>query len=442
MQSLGEFLAQLSRRYAPDAFVFALLLTAVVFGLALVLTDHGPRQLVLDWYGGFWDLLSFSMQMVLILVTGYGLASSPPVRRLLGLLAEKPRTGPQGVALVALVAGLLGCLNWGLSLVAGALLAREVAVSGRLRGIQVHYPLVAAAGYVGQLVWHGGLSGSAPLVVNTQGHFLEGDMGRVLLSETLFRPFNFFVTLGILVVVPLILMSLHPRSGKVRLADLPESESVDGSEAGRPTRSSRLEDSRALVWLVGLAGVIVLIDFFRSKGLLGLDLNIVNFTLLLGGLILHGTPGSYAKAIVGGVRASSGVILQFPFYAGIMGMMTASGLAGVIAGWFVSISTPVTYPFWTLLSAGLINLAVPSGGGQWAVQGPILLEATGALGVDLGRNIMAMSYGDELTNMIQPFWALPLLGITRLRAGDILGYTAVPMVAALLIMVAGLLFLP
>ena len=194
--------------------------------------------------------------------------------------------------------------------------------------------------------------------------------------------------------------------------------------------------------IIGIAGLTFLADFFWLNGLVSLDLNVVNFTLLMLGLLLHGTPTCYAKAVVGGVRAASGVILQFPFYAGIMGMMTYSGLAVVIAHWFVAISTPLSYPFWTLCSSGVINLMVPSGGGQWAVQGPIVVEATRVLGVDMGRSIMAVAYGDELTNMIQPFWALPLLGITRLRAGDVLGYTAVVMLLVFFVMVLGVSFLP
>lgn len=442
MRAFGEWLAKLSRRYAPDSFVFAILLTFLVYLLALGLSDHGPLQLIRDWYTGFWNLLAFSMQMVLILVTGYALAISPPVAGLLSRLAKLPRSGPGAVALVAFVSALAGCLNWGLSVIVGALLAREVALSAKLRGIKVHYPLAAAAGYIGQLVWHGGLSGSAPLVVNTPGHFLEASMGRLPLNSTLFRPFNFVVTLGMVLLLPLLLMRLHPHDSGIQEATLPESPNREDPSPDPEALPGRLENSRLLIWLVAGAGLLVLVDLFSRRGLLGLDLNIVNFTMLMGGLLFHRTPAAYARAIMGGVRASSGVILQFPFYAGIMGIMSASGLAGVIAGGFVAVSNSLTYPVWTLLSAGVINLAVPSGGGQWAVQGPIVVEASRTLGVDLGRSLMSVAYGDELTNMIQPFWALPLLGITRLKAGDILGYTAVPMLFAFVLMTIGLLLLP
>ncbi|MEE8349834.1 MAG: TIGR00366 family protein [Acidobacteriota bacterium] len=441
MRRIGEFLSEFSRKYTPDSFVFALLLTLLVYGLSILLTDHGPFQLLRDWYGGFWNLLGFSMQMVLILVTGYALASAPVVERLMTRLAALPSSGPQGVALVGLVAGLLGWFNWGLSLIAGALLARKVAVSARRRGIKIHYPLVAAAGYLGQLIWHGGLSGSAPLLVNTSGHFLEASIGIIPLSQTIFRPFNLIVSLGILIIGPLVLMSMHPVGEEIEEMDPDESVPIVPANEGSELKN-RLGNSRLLVSLVSLAGLAFLVDFFWHHGLASLDLNLVNFTLLILGLLLHGTPASYAKAVSGGARASSGVILQFPFYAGIMGMMISSGLAGVIAQGFVAISTPLTYPLWTLCSAGVINLMVPSGGGQWAMQGPIVVEATRALGVDVGRSIMAVAFGDQLTNMIQPFWALPLLGITRLRPGDVLGYTAVAMMAVFLVMVLGISLLP
>ena len=442
MRRIGEFLSEFSRKYTPDSFVFALLLTLLVYGLGLILTDHGPFQLIRDWYGGFWNLLAFAMQMVLILVTGYALASAPVIERLMTRLADKPGSGAQGVALVGLVAGLLGCLNWGLSLIAGALLARKVAISARARGIRIHYPLVAAAGYLGQLVWHGGLSGSAPLLVNTSGHFLEQSIGIVPLSETIFRPFNLVVTLGILIIAPLVLMSMHPSQEEVEEMDPEESVEAEVPPIQGSDLKNRLGNSRVLVGIIGLAGLAFLADFFWHQGLGSLDLNLVNFTLLMLGLLLHGTPVGYAKAVGGGVRAASSVVLQFPFYAGIMGMMSYSGLAAVIAQGFVAISTTLSYPFWTLCSAGMINLMVPSGGGQWAVQGPIVVEATRVLGVDVGRSIMAMAFGDQLTNMIQPFWALPLLGITRLRAGDVLGYTAVVMMVVFVVMVLGISFLP
>ncbi|MDP8977557.1 MAG: TIGR00366 family protein [Actinomycetota bacterium] len=447
MQRLGNWFAELSRRWVPDAFVFALLLTFAVYVLALVFGDHGPLQLVTDWYNGFWELLEFAMQMTLILVTGYALAASPPVRRGLERLADMPRGGASAVALTALTAGLLGILHWGLGLIAGALLAREVASRARQRGVRVHFPLVAAAGYVGLGIWHSGLSGSAPLLVNTDGHFLQEQMGIVPLAETTLRPFNLVFVVVALVMIPLLLASMHPSAEEAEQIEAPEDG--DGGQGGgvatevrtSATPAQRLAHSRLLVGLVVLAGLVFLVPFFVQNGIIGLDINVLNFTFLIAGLAMHGTLSRYASAVGDGARAASGVIIQFPFYAGILGIMDASGLVTVIAGWFVAISTPLTYPFWTMVSAAAVNFAVPSGGGQWAVQGPVVVEATKSLGIDMGTGVMAVAMGDQLTNMVQPFWALPLLGITGLRVGDVLGYTAALMIALFAVAAVSITFL-
>ncbi len=441
LRRLGEWLTRLSQRYLPDPFIFAILLTLLVAALALSLTPSGLSEVVGAWYKGFWELLTFAMQMVLILITGFALASAPLVRSGLRRLVTLPRTGPGVVALVGLAAALLGWLNWGLGLIAGAIMAREAALAARLRGIAVHYPLLAAAGYSGLAVWHGGFSGSAPLTANTTGpgNFMLEEIGRIVpLSETILTPMNLTLTLAAFGLIPALLFLLHPPAAESRGiagGEMEEGREED-SHAGREplTPARRLEESRLLAWIIVLGGLSYLVPFFIKSGLSRLDLNSIIFIFLILGLALHGTPMAYARAFAGGTRAASGIILQFPFYAGIMGIMKYTGLVGVIAGWFVAFSTPQSFPFWTLVSAGLVNLAVPSGGGQFAVQGPVIVEAAHTLGVPVGKAIMALSYGDELTNLIQPFWALPLLGITGLKAGEVMGYTATLMLFLFLLM--------
>jgi short-chain fatty acids transporter len=454
MRRVGNALAGFSTRWVPDAFVFAILLTVLVYVLGLIFTDHGPIQLIQDWYDGFWELLTFAMQMTLILVTGYALASSAPVRRGLVWLAARPGGGPSAVAMTAVAAGVLGWIHWGLGLIAGALLAREVATAAKARGIPVHFPLLAAAGYIGLLVWHSGLSGSAPLLVNTEGHFLEEQIGIVSLADTILQPYNLVFVAVTLVVAPILLATMHPRADEVE--EIVEERGLGvggtaGARSGEPreggtkvaeertveetglTPAQRLAHSRVIVGVIVFAGLIFLVPFFAAEGIVGLDLNVMNFSFLIVGLGLHGTLASYAAAVADGARAASAVIVQFPFYAGIMGIMGNSGLVEVIAGWFIAISTSVTYPFWAMTSAAVVNFAVPSGGGQWAVQGPIIIEATDQLGLPTSIGVMAVAMGDQLTNMIQPFWALPLLGITGLRAGKVLGYTAAVMIVAFVV---------
>lgn len=457
MRRIGDGLASFSTRWVPDAFVFAVLLTFCVYALGLVFTDHGPLQLIEDWYGGFWDLLTFAMQMTLILVTGYALASSPPVRRGLVWLAARPGGARSAVVLTAVSAGVLGLIHWGLGLIAGALLAREVATAAKRRGIAVHFPLLAAAGYIGLLVWHSGLSGSAPLLVNTPGHFLEEEIGVVSLADTILEPYNLVFVVLTLALTAAVLASMHPQAPdteEIGGDGAPSERVARGTTAAAPTDgpartavaeetvteaagerspAERLSHSRVLVGVVVLAGAVFLVPYFAREGIVGLDLDVMNFTFLVAGLALHGTLAAYGRAVADGARAASGVIVQFPFYAGIMGMMGASGLVDVIAGWFVAISTPATYPFWAMMSAAVVNFAVPSGGGQWAVQGPVVIQATEALGLRPGIGVMAVAMGDQLTNMIQPFWALPLLGITRLKAGQVLGYTAAAMLVAMVV---------
>jgi short-chain fatty acids transporter len=429
LRRVGGRLAGLSERWIPDAFVFAVLLTIAVFLLALAATDRGPAALIGDWYLGFWSLLEFGMQMTLVLVTGHALATAAPVRRGLRWLAAWPSSAPAAVALTALAAALFGLVHWGLGLVTGAMLALEVARSAKRRGIRVHLPLLAAAGYLGLMVWHSGLSGSAPLVVNTPGHFLEARIGLVPLEQTILRPFNLLFLGIVLVAAPALLAAMHPAA-----EDVTEIDGEGQAPASTPPLPSRASDglghSRLLVLVIVAGALAYVVPHLLRAGFLAVDLNLLNFCILMLGLALHGTLASYTHAALDGARAAAGVIVQFPFYAGIMGVMVHSGLVQIVADAFAAVATPSTLPVLLMTSAALINLAVPSGGGQWAVQGPIVIEAAGTLGVDHGIAVMAVAMGDQLTNMVQPFWALPLLGITGLRAGQVLGYTGAVMVVA------------
>lgn len=399
------------------------------------------------WNQGFWALLSFGMQMCLILVTGHALATSPIVRKGIEKLAGVPKAQAGAVFLVALTAAVASLINWGLGIIVGALMAREVARSGQMRNIKMHYPLLGAAGYAGFLTWHGGLSGSAPLLVATKGHFLEKSIGIISTSQTLFSPLNIFVTIALLIVIPVTMLLMAPKdeSEIVQIGDvdqgLLEEEKAQTVSKEKEAPADKMENSRIISLIIGIMGLIFVVWYFYSKGF-QLNLDIVNFTFLFIGIILQGTPINYIKAVNEGTKACSGIIIQFPFYAGIMGMMKFSGLVAVMAGGFVAISNTTTYPLFAFLSAGLVNLFVPSGGGQVAVQGPIMVEAAQAMSFSMPKTIMAIAYGDAWTNMLQPFWALALLGITRLRARDIVGYTMVVLITSAIVFIIGLLLLP
>lgn len=452
---LGLAISRVFRHVMPDPFVLAVLLTLLTLVLARLATGTTFPQLVDAWSSGLWGLLAFGMQMCLILVTGHALASSPPVSALLDRLAKLLRTPAQAVLLVAFVAVVFGALNWGLGLITGALLARRVGVAMHRAGVRVHYPLLCAAGYLGLLVWHGGFSGSAPLKV-TQRREIEEVFGAnapfadIPLTETIFSPMNLLVTGGLLLLVPLVMMLLTPPA-----RDAVTAESFVALDAAdpveRPALPARTESGlprflNDTPWVTALLVLLVAVWAVRyyfpsdlsESGIKSLTPNTVNLTMLGLGLILHRTPARYARAIDDATRSCAGIILQFPLYAGIMATMKASGLTALLAARIAETTNETTLPLATLASAAVVNLFVPSGGGQWAVQGPIAMHAALDAGVDPGKIVMAVSYGDELTNMLQPFWALPLLSITGAKARDIVGYTAVAMLVAAAWMILGL----
>lgn len=382
------------------------------------------------------------MQMCLILVTGHALAASPPIARLLRSVAGAPRSGRSAVAMVSAMAIGFGLINWGLGLIVGAILARDVGRAMRAKGVAAPGPLLAAAGYTGMMTWHGGLSGSAPLdaadaaaLTARVGPELAAAVGgSVPLSETTWTTLNGVTTLGLWVIVPVLLALMCPRSGAEAIVaanvDTPPGPAPP-SEPPQGRIPRFLESSPALSWLIAAPMLVWLAGEFGAKGLAALNLNTANLAFLAVGLVLHGSPMRYASAVEEAARGCAGIVLQFPLYAGIIGMMKGSGLAASISEWFVRASggTESGLSVMMFLSAGLVNMFVPSGGGQWAVQGPIALGAAVEAGVSPGKLVMAVAYGDQLTNMLQPFWALPLLAITGCKARDIVGYTAIAMAA-------------
>jgi short-chain fatty acids transporter len=420
----------------PDPLIFAILLTGVTFALALGLTPKAPADLVMLWGSGFWNLLAFSMQMAMILVTGHALASSGPVKRMLVALASSARTPGQGVMLVAFVGAVACAINWGFGLVLGAMLAREVA--RRVKGTD--YRLLVASAYMGFLTWHGGLSGSVPLVAATKGNPMEKTVGLIPVSHTIFTGYNAFITIGLIILLPILARLMMPKPEDVVTVDpalLQDPPSVERKLSPDATFAERMEESRALAVLVAALCAVFLVIRFINKGFV-LDIDTVNLVFLAAGIVLHKTPMAYARAVTAAAKGASGIMIQFPFYAGIQALMDHSGLAGVITKWFVDIANVHTFPLLAFLSSALINFAVPSGGGHWVVQGPFVMPAAQALGADLGKSAMAIAYGEAWTNMAQPFWALPALAIAGLGVRDIMGYCVTALLFSGVIFVAGM----
>ncbi len=420
MKDIIQLFDSLMRRYTPDPYIIAIFLTGLVGLAALVATPAGPNEITLAWGDGFWKLLSFTLQMAMILLGGYLVASSGIVQKGLQSVCKKIPSPTVAVIATTLIAGVASWLNWGFGLVIGAFLAVEMAkaVPG------THFRVLVASSYSGFLLWHAGLSGSIPLVANTEGNFSLDWVGRVIpLSETLFSVFNITALIGLLILLPLtnwfLSLSVDPKE-KVMLPEeksttiqIPEMES---------TPAQTLENS---FWIPVLffAFATYYLALVIHKGQFRLDLNTINYMFLFLGLILHWRTQSFLKSIQKGVGKLGPILIQYPLYAGIMGIMRETGLANAMSDFFVNTSTQTTFPLFTFLGAGLVNFFIPSGGGQWAVQAPVVIPAAETLGVDVPLTIMAVAWGDAWTNMAQPFWALPLLAIAGLGAKDILGFT-------------------
>ena len=428
LRKMASFFAYLMRNYLPSTFVFAILLTLLTMILASVFAGAGPAVILSSWMAGFFNILIFAMQVILVLITGHALALTAPARRLLSWIAGRGDTPVKGAMVVMFVACLGSILNWAFGLFFAGLLALEVA----RRVKNSDFPLLIAAAYSGQICWHQGLSGFIPLVLATPEHpqnFIFQATGHsVPLTQSIFQPYNLLPLMTLVITLPLLTALIHPRGNDVREIS-PEAlrsltaDSTPSEQSVHSTWAERLDGSPIISAVLALIVISCLLLHFQRKGA-ELNINIVILLFFVTGVILHGRPMNYIRAVNVAIRGAGGIALQFPLYGGIMGMMMGTGLATVVARWFVALSTPETAYLMQFLGTGFLNFFVPSGGGQWAIQGPITVEAVGLIGADLTRSAMMVAWGNEWSNMIQPFWALPLLGLAGLTAKDILGYTA------------------
>ncbi|MGC2873209.1 short-chain fatty acid transporter [Ihubacter sp. mB4P-1] len=447
-KKLSNGCVSLVNRFLPDPFIFCIILTVIVFIAAIPATGADVITMVGAWGDGVWGLLAFSMQMALVLVLGNAFANAPAVKKVVAAVASLAKTPIKGIVVVTFFSLVACWINWGFGLVVGAILAKEIA--RQVKGID--YRLLIASAYSGFVIWHAGFSGSIPLALATPGEeaLLSATGGAVSeaipTSMTIFAPYNLVMVLVILVCLPFINAKMHPSADQIVTVDsnlLHEEEMVCKTPE---TPAEKIENSVIMSGVIALAGLVYLVYYFINNGF-NLTLNIVNLIFLTLGIIFHKTPIRYVNAISEATQGAAGIILQFPFYAGIMGMMTFSmtddgpSLAGVISDFFVSISNQVTFPLFSFLSAGIVNFFVPSGGGQWAVQGPIMMPAGLKLGVDPAVTGMAIAWGDAWTNMIQPFWALPALGIAGLSARDIMGYCLITLFFVGIVVCGGFLII-
>jgi len=432
------------QKYLPEPFIFAIILTFVAIAIAMPVCHQSIIEVVSNWGSGVWNLLGFSMQMALVLVTGATLAAAPAIKKGISKLASLPKTPAGAIALVTGISAVACWLNWGFGLIVGVIFAKEIAK--KMRGVD--YRLLIASAYSGFVVWHAGISGSIPLkMASDLNDLVKATNGVVTetlpISNTILDPHNIIMVVIVIMALVIVNAMMHPKEGIICIdpALLKEDEIVANTKGDTP--AEKVENSRVLSILLTVLGFTYLIVNLFVKGS-SFDLGAVILLFLFLGIILHKTPIAYVRSFTKSVGGAAGILLQFPFYAGIMGIITGVGESGICLGTvtseaFVNISTSTTYPLYTFLCAAILNMFVPSGGGHWAIQAPIMFAAGAALGVDHGLTGMAIAWGDAWTNLIQPFWALPALAIAKLNAKDIMGFCLIDLVVSGIIIGAGLL---
>lgn len=466
LRALARPLVYVSERYVPDALVLAIFLTFFVALMSLGLTDTGPIELIGIWGEGLAALLEFIAQISITLALGYTLAHTGPVHSLLSRLAGLPKSPATAYGFVTLIAALASLISWGIGLIVGGIMALEVARVARERGIRLHYPLLVASAYSGFVVWHMGYTGSGPLAAATPGSFFEELAPIVPVTQTIFAWWNIVVIVIIIPAIVISMMLLAPRSDdsivELDANEQPADESPESTQgAVNPqsdtnveladakelrgsgqsmTPAERIDASRIVTMSIGMALVVYLIILFAQEGF-ALTLNTVNWSFLALVLLLVSSPQQLATLITDAGRTVGPLLLQYPLYAGILGMIAGSGLVEVTSLFFVSVASSSTLGVTTFFFAGLVNFFVPSGGGQFAIQAPIFIDAADQLGVSHEVIIMAIAYGDQWTNMIQPFFAVLLLSVAGLKIRDILGYTTITLLVSGVVFVGALLML-
>ena len=459
----GEKFTDIFKRIMPDSFVFALLLTLVTGLSAVIFVNSNLLEILDSWYKGFWELLEFGMQITLIIVTGYSIALSSFTDKILNKVSQRISSPLQVYLTVIILGVLLSMISWGMVVIV-AVLARELAL--RVKGI--NYPFLIACTYLSFTSWVTGLSSSIPLLMNTKNNFLikEGVLNEVIpTSLTLGSNLNFIIIFIYVIIVPFIIFILIPKSSKNKeLKDLIVNDQTNKEisieeeanlyRSKKNTFSDKLNHSRLLQNIIFIMGICYLIYYFNSNGF-DLNLNIMIFIFIILGLVLHQTPKRYAISMKRASNNVYGIIFQFPFYAGIMGIMLYTGLGESFSNWIASNATISNFPYYSYLIGGLVNFAIPSGGGEFAVIGPSIIEAAKQLAISLppeqmtkyiARTALSIAYGESLTTLLQPFFlliVLPVMGSgTRIEARDVMGYLAIPFLILFILESLLILYMP
>lgn len=451
MNGKPQYIVTIFKRFLPNPFTIAVILSVITFGLALVLCRPENESLlsyswylIQDWQESLWDSsgggLYFAFQMMLMLVLGHTLALTPIVKTIIGKILTHCKDTKSSVVLVSFFTIIMGLFNWGLGLIFGAILAKSIGDKFARINQPINYGLIGAAAYLGLMVWHGGISGSAPTKIMEEGYLhnmMEGSFSTQLskmpesipFEQTIGSGMNLITSLLVIIIFPLLCYFIARKHINEAVPKLKENNKPVYFDSSKLKGAEKLDASRIIGSLIGVFFIVVgIIKAFQYSGISQfgfLNPNYINFMLLGLSLMLHRSINIFLGAVQSAIGDISGILIQFPLYFGILGLMKSSGLIVLFSDFLIHYATDFSLPIYTFISAGLVNFFVPSGGGQWAIQGPIILQAAIELNANIPKTVMALAYGDQLTNMLQPFWALPLLGITKLKAYQILPYTFV-----------------
>ncbi len=451
LRDFGARLSLVTERWVPDSWVVCMLLTAIALVLALVGAGATPEEAVLAWGQGVWKLLSLAMQFTLAMMAAYACVTSRPVYRLLDRLASMP--DPQRPVQAVLLAGVFslvtGYLNWALCLVAGALFVPFIFRRNPRADVRV----VVTAAYLGLgTIWHGGLSGSAPLIMATPGNpLLEPARGAPVLerlypvTETLFSTFNLLYLPVISIAGLAVICLLHPREGARTLSPAEVERMLPRPPEDVPvtTPAGRIEAFPGWVWLAVVLLAYPLGHSIVTRGFgASWTIDAYNVVFLALALALHGRAGPFLRACRSGVDTAWGIILQFPFYGGIFGLLQYTDLGHWLGRLFADVATADTFPTIVYLYSAFMNMFVPSAGSKWMIEAPFLIPAGAELGVSPVTIMFAYAYGDSTTNLIQPFFAIPLLAVTRIRFGEVVGYCFLVSAACLLVNLVTMAIIP
>tara|TARA_B100000886_G_scaffold331045_1_gene282157 strand:- start:522 stop:1883 length:1362 start_codon:yes stop_codon:yes gene_type:complete len=444
LDALAKPFVSLVGRFYPDAFIFVIVLSIFTFIFALIFTESNAVDTITAWGNGLPKLFTFTAQISIIMITAHALAHTEPVEKVLNRIGSVPNSSIQAYALVTFVSGLASLFAWSFGLIVGGIISKFVALGCKQKKIKVHYPLLVASAYSGYVIWHMGYSSSAALFVASENHMLKDKIGIIPVTETIFTSFNITIAIITLAAITIINPLMRPASNReilqVDSSVFKNNSITEHNKTKDLTFAQKLENNKFISFFFGGVLLFFILFTFLKKGFF-LDLNFVSWTFLCLGLLLCNSPMHYVKLVNNAAPTVGPIILQYPFYAGIMGIMADTGLIQVLANNIVELSSSGMLGFYSFLSAGLVNMFIPSGGGQWAVQGPVMIEAAQKLGVEPYVVVLGVAYGDQWTNMIQPFWTIPLLAIAGLHMRQIMGYTFVIFILTGFIYSTSLLYL-